>query len=88
MTRAQEAESYYNEHYEDMAAFGPGIFMSLQYLAEAYKVLNKGIPIKVHLTLDNRNAGFEGLFTSYEQLERVTAQMLKPEFEERGGRYY
>jgi glycosyltransferase involved in cell wall biosynthesis len=85
---ANEAESYYNEHYEDMAAFGPGIFMSLQYLAEAYKVLNKGIPIKVHMQLDNRNATFEGLFTSYEQLERVTAQMLKPEFIERGGRYY
>jgi glycosyltransferase involved in cell wall biosynthesis len=85
---ALEAEAYYNAHHEDMSAYGPGIFMALQYLAEAYQLLGKGTPIKVTLQLEQGKAELGGLFTSYEQLERVIGQMLKPEFKTRGEKYY
>lgn len=85
---AHDTENYYNDHYEDMSAFGPGIFMALQYLAEAYKVLGKGVPLKVMMQLEDRGSQFEGMFTSYDQMERVMRQMLEPEFNERTGKYY
>lgn len=85
---AHEAENYYNEHYEDMAAYGPGLFMALQYLAEANVLMQKGTPIKVGITLDDRTATFEGVFTAYDQIERVMRQMIEPEFKERSSRYY
>jgi SAM-dependent methyltransferase/glycosyltransferase involved in cell wall biosynthesis len=85
---AKEAEEYYNAHHEDMSAYGPGIFMALQYLAEAYQLLGKGMPVKVTLQLEQGKAELGGLFESYEQLERVIAQMLKPEFKARTEKYY
>ncbi len=88
LTLAHEGENYYNEHYLDMQAFGPGVFMALQYLAEIYEVLGKGVPLKVTIQMDDRNAVLEGKFTGYEQIERVVRQMLEPEFKERSSRYY
>lgn len=88
MKLAAEAETYYNAHWEEMSAFGPGIFMALQYLAEAYQLLGKGIPVKVALAMDDRQMSFEGAFTDYEQVERVMRQILAPEFKERTSRYY
>lgn len=85
---AHDAISYYNKHYVDMAAFGPGIFMALQYFSEANAVLGKGFPMKVTVQLEDRQASFEGLFTEYGQIERVLKQMLEPEFADRTSRYY
>ena len=85
---AQEGEAYYDGHYEDMAAFGPGIFLALNYMKEVHSVLGKGIPMKVSIQLEDRQATFDGSFTSYEQMERVVAQMLKPEFADRASKYY
>lgn len=85
---ARDAETYYNAHYEDMAVFGPGLIQSLQYLGEVYTVLGKGMPVKIMLQLEDRNAALEGKFTSYEQVERVVRQMLEPEFKDRAGKYY
>jgi len=85
---AQEAEAYYNEHWEAMSAFGPGIFQSLAYLSEAYQMLGKGVPMKVALQLDDRSTVLEGTFESYAQLERVMRQMLDAEFKDRQSRYY
>lgn len=85
---AQEAVRWYNEHYEDMSVFGPGLFMSLQYLSEAYALLGKGIPIRVTVQLDDRSTVLEGRFENYDQIERLTKQLLKDEFKERTGRYY
>jgi 2-polyprenyl-3-methyl-5-hydroxy-6-metoxy-1,4-benzoquinol methylase/glycosyltransferase involved in cell wall biosynthesis len=85
---AQEAVSWYNDHYEDMSVFGPGLFMSLQYLSEAYALLGRGIPLRVTIQLDDRSTTLEGRFESYEQVERLTKQLLKDEFKERTGRYY
>lgn len=85
---AEEAVSYYNAHQVDMAAFGPGMFMSLQYLGEAYKVLGKGMPVGINIQLDGKNAGFNGQFENYEQVEKILAQLLRPEFTERTSRYY
>lgn len=85
---AQEGEKYYNAHTEDMGAFGPGIFLALSYMKEIYTVLGKGVPLKVAIQLDDRQAVFEGLFVDYAQMERIIAQMLKPEFDDRSSRYY
>lgn len=85
---AEEAVLYYNTHQEDMSAFGPGMFMSLQYLSEAYAVLGKGIPVKVNIGLEDKNTEFAGRFEDYEQVEKVFGQLLRPEFTERLSRYY
>lgn len=87
---AQEAETYYNEHQLDMSAFGPGIFMALGYLAEAYKLLGKQtLPVKIALQLDDtRGTKFEGSFENYEQFEKVMSQVMKPEFDDRKSRYF
>jgi len=85
---AEEAVSYYNMHQEDMSVFGPGMFMSIQYVSEAYKVLGKGLPLKVQIMLEDKNAAFEGRFANYEQVEKVFGQLLRPEFTERLSRYY
>jgi glycosyltransferase involved in cell wall biosynthesis len=85
---AEEAVLYYNTHQEDMSAFGPGMFMSLQYLGEAYTVLGKGMPVRVQIALDEKNTEFGGRFASYEEVEKVFGQLLRPEFEDRLSRYY
>lgn len=85
---AQEAVSYYNTHQSDMAVFGPGLFMSLKYLAEAYTVLGLGVPLKVAVGMEDRSTSFEGRFIDYAQAERVFKQLLEPEFAERTSRYF
>lgn len=85
---AHEAISYYNGHQEDMATFGPGLFMALDYITEAYTVLGVGVPVQIAVSLDDRNTQLKGRFESYEQLEKVLAQILKVEFTERTSRYY
>ena len=85
---AHEAEAYYNAHWEDMSAFGPGVFQSLAYLSEAYQLLGKGVPLKIGLQLNDRNTVLEGTFESYTQVERILRQMLGPEFKDRQSRYY
>lgn len=85
---ALEAVQYYNDHSEDMAVFGPGLFMSLRYLGEANAVLGVGVPIKVNVALEDRGANFEGRFSDYAQIERVFKQLLEPEFAERTSRYF
>lgn len=85
---AQEGVEWYNANQADMATFGPGMFMALGYLAEANTILGVGVPLRVAVTLDDRNATLEGRFESYEQVEKVFAQLLKDEFKERTSRYY
>jgi ubiquinone/menaquinone biosynthesis C-methylase UbiE/glycosyltransferase involved in cell wall biosynthesis len=85
---AAEAISYYNEHQEDMSAFGPGMFMSIQYMGEALTVLGRGMPVGVGLQLGDKKTEFGGVFENYEQVEKVFKQLLAPEFEERLSRYY
>lgn len=85
---ALEGEAYYNEHYLDMAAFGPGLFMALEYMAEIYNVLGKGVPMQMSFQLDDRQQQIRGTFIDYKQLERIVAQLLEPEFVERASKYY
>lgn len=86
---AQEAVSYYNEHYEAMSAFGPGIFMALQYVGEAKTVLGIGFPIKIAIQLEEgKNATFQGKFSNYSEVERVFKQILEPEFKDRSKKYH
>lgn len=85
---AHEAESYYNEHYNEMGAFGPGIFQSLAYMAEVNKVLGKGVPMRLKIQIGEQASGFDGVFDNYDQMERVLKQIVEPEFEERKSRYY
>lgn len=85
---AHEAEAYYNEHQGDMGAFGPGIYMAVSLMSEVYNLLGKGTPIKIGLQIESGQTGFEGLFVSYEQLEKTLRQILQPEFTERSSRYY
>jgi glycosyltransferase involved in cell wall biosynthesis/SAM-dependent methyltransferase len=85
---AGEAVEWYNEHQAAMATFGPGMMMSLHYLAEAYTVLGRGVPLRVTVQMDDRNAVLEGRFESYKQIEGVLSQLLQDEFRERTGRYY
>jgi SAM-dependent methyltransferase len=87
-TLAVEAEKYYNEHTEDMAAFGPGLFMSLQYLAEVNRVLGKGMEINMQIKLEDRGANLGGRFTDFEQLSKALKTLLEPEFKDRNSRYY
>lgn len=87
-TLAEDAIKYYDENYAAMATFGPGLFMSLTYLAEAYTFLGRGVGVQLHLALDDRSATIAGKFENYEQVERVLAQVLKPEFADRTSRYY
>lgn len=85
---ALEGEAYYNEHYLDMAAFGPGMMMALEYMSEIYGLLGKGVQMQMALQLDDRAQQIKGTFTDYGQLERIVRQMLEPEFKERASRYY
>lgn len=88
LQKAQEAVNYYDENWKDMASFGPGLFMSLGYLSEAYGLLGTGVELKAQIALDDRSAMIGGRFASYEQFSRLVEQVLKPEFEERQSRYY
>lgn len=88
MSLANEAVAYYNEKQADMAVFGPGIAMSLQYMSEVYTMLNRGIPIKLAISLDDRSTELTGRFESYAQLENLLKQTVEPEFTERLSRYY
>ena len=88
LQKAQEAVDYYEQNWKDMASFGPGLFMSLGYLSEAYGLLGVGIELKAQVALDDRSAMIGGRFASYEQFSRLVEQVLKPEFDERQSRYY
>lgn len=85
---AREAVAYYNEFQKEMAAFGPGIFLALRYLAEAYTILNIGVPLQVQVALEDRSAEIVGRFESYAQFEAVVRQLLEPEFKDRTSRYW
>ncbi len=85
---AQEGVEWYNSNQQDMATFGPGMFMALHYLAECNTVLNRGVPLKLSVQMEDRHAVLEGRFDSYEQIERVLRQLLTDEFTERTSRYY
>jgi hypothetical protein len=88
LQKAKEAVDYYEENWKDMASFGPGLFMSLGYLSEAYGLLGIGVELKAQVALDDRSAMIGGRFASYEQFSRLVEQVLKPEFDERQSRYY
>ena len=88
LTLAREAVAYYNEFQQEMAAFGPGIFLALRYLAEAYTILNIGVPLQVQVALEDRSAEIVGRFESYAQFEAVVRQLLEPEFKDRTSRYW
>lgn len=88
VTLAKEAVAYYNEFQSDMSAFGPGIFLALRYMAEAYTILNIGVPVQATIALDDRSADIVGRFESYEQFERVVRQLLEGEFKDRNSRYW
>ncbi len=85
---AQEGVEWYNSNQQDMATFGPGMFMALHYLAECNTVLSRGVPLKLSVQMEDRHAVLEGRFDSYEQIERVLRQLLTDEFTERTSRYY
>jgi len=85
---AKEAVAYYNEHQDEMGAFGPGTFLSIQYVAEAYAILNIGVPLQVAISLEDRSATINGRFESYEQLEKILRQLFEPEFKDRCSRYW
>lgn len=86
--KAQEAVDYYNTYWKEMATFGPGLYMSLAYLSEAYAFLGRGVEVRLQLALDDRSATIAGRFENLDQLQRIIDQMLKPEFEDRNSRYY
>jgi hypothetical protein len=71
-----------------MAAYGPGLFYSLQHMAEINGLLGVGVPMEVIIKFDDRSATLGSRFDSYESLERVFKQLVEPEFKERGSRYY
>jgi glycosyltransferase involved in cell wall biosynthesis len=85
---AQEGEAYYNENWKKMADFGPGIFQSLQYLAEIYNALGKGVPLKANIQFDDRATTIEGRFVNYDQFERVVRHVMDGEFKIRTGKYF
>jgi SAM-dependent methyltransferase/glycosyltransferase involved in cell wall biosynthesis len=85
---ARDAIQYYNDHREDMGAFGPGLFQSLEYIGEARSVLGEGVPLQVMVKLDDKNTSFQGRFKSTEEAEFVLRQLLEGEFKDRTSRYY
>jgi 2-polyprenyl-3-methyl-5-hydroxy-6-metoxy-1,4-benzoquinol methylase/glycosyltransferase involved in cell wall biosynthesis len=85
---AHEARAYYNEHTEDMAAFGPGIFMALQYIGEVNKFLGQGIPLRMTIQFEDRQAVLESNWTDFAHVEKVFKQFVETEFTERTSRYY
>jgi SAM-dependent methyltransferase/glycosyltransferase involved in cell wall biosynthesis len=85
---AEDAIHYYNTNVEDMSAFGPGIYMSIAYLSEAYRVLGRGVQMKFALGFDDRGTQLEGVFESPEQFYRVLKQLVDPEFKDRSSKYY
>lgn len=85
---AKEAVAYYNEHQTEMSAFGPGLFLALGYVAEAYSLLGIGVPLQASISLENRSAAINGRFESYDQFEKVVRQLLEPEFKDRTSRYW
>jgi SAM-dependent methyltransferase/glycosyltransferase involved in cell wall biosynthesis len=85
---AKEAVSYYNAHWEDMAAFGPGMFYSLGYVGEAYSVLGMGTPLKVSIAFDDRSTEIVGRFVTYDQVQRVLKTLIEPELKDRMDQYY
>jgi 2-polyprenyl-3-methyl-5-hydroxy-6-metoxy-1,4-benzoquinol methylase/glycosyltransferase involved in cell wall biosynthesis len=85
---AKEAVRYYNEHWKEMMAFGPGLAMSLQYLSEANLVLNQGVDMQIALRFDDRSTTLAGRFNDYAQVQRLIEYMVSPEFTERLDKYY
>ncbi len=85
---AEDAIAYYNANVEDMSAFGPGIYMSVAYLSEAYRVLGRGVFMKFSLGFDDRGTQLEGVFETPEQFYRVIRQLIDPEFKDRQSKYY
>jgi glycosyltransferase involved in cell wall biosynthesis len=85
---AEDAVSYYNSNYEDMAVFGPGLFQALQYAAEAKNLLGRGTPMRVTIQLEDRTASFEGKFDEYVEIERILKQIVEPELKDRSSKYY
>jgi glycosyltransferase involved in cell wall biosynthesis/SAM-dependent methyltransferase len=85
---AKEAIKYYNDHWEAMMAFGPGLVQSLQYLSEANIVLNQGVEMKIALSFDDRAVNIAGRFNDVDQVKRLMDAMIQPEFTDRLDRYY
>lgn len=85
---AEEAEKYYNDNWKFMASFGTGTFQSLEYLAEARKILNVGMDVEVVIRLDDREAALKGRFKSTEEINRVQKQILDSEFKRRESKYF
>lgn len=81
---AKEAHNYYNEHWKDMAQFGPGLISSLQYLAEINQVLRRGVPVEITIKFleengQARSSVISSSFDDYAQIERVFRHLVEPE---------
>jgi hypothetical protein len=85
---AHEAVDYWDKHGKDMANYGGGLQVGLQYLSEARKLLGKGVEMKFTVQLNDRTAEFAGQFTDEDEVKRLINQILAPEFKHRTSRYY
>jgi glycosyltransferase involved in cell wall biosynthesis/2-polyprenyl-3-methyl-5-hydroxy-6-metoxy-1,4-benzoquinol methylase len=85
---ADEAIQYYNENVDILGGFGFGGFQAIQYRNEAFMYLGRGVQLQMQIALDDRSTPIAGLFESYEEAERMVANVLKPEFERRRSKYY
>ena len=85
---AKSAIEYYDKYWKEMLSFGAGLSMSTEYLAEAYTILNIGVPMEITIKMEDKSAVFKGRFASSEQLNRLFKHITDEEFKYRMDKYY
>jgi len=85
---AEQAIDHYNETWQDMVHFGNGLVQGFQYVSEARRFLNRGIPVQTQVRLDeNRAVMLQGQVEDPDELTRLIGYILKDECDKSRSKY-
>ncbi len=85
---AEEAEKYFTDNRKEMSNFGAGLITALAYISEVRRLLGVGVPVRIGLKFDDKEAGLECLFLEPEEVYAIIGDGLKDEFKRRTSKYF
>jgi glycosyltransferase involved in cell wall biosynthesis len=86
---ANEAVTFYDKEWEDMASFGNGLVQGFQYVSEARGFLGVGTPIDTQIAVNgtDRTLRLQGQITTPEELTKIINYSLRDECKTAGSKY-
>lgn len=88
---AEEAIEFYKEHAKDFEGIGAGSVAgnnALAYYGEALKYLGRGYPMAVQIQLEDKTAGYQGIFESEDEALEIAKRAMAEEIRKRKSGYW